>query len=599
MSAWNLEELNNILSSQSYINGFQPGESDIRQLHNLSSNIPQKFVHIVRWKKHIEILEKRDFHFPSVSKDNKITMTELSFEEKKHLIVRNLQEVLGEDKLNELLKTRDIKLYWGSATTGKPHVAYFVPMSKIGDFLKAGCEVTILLADLHGYLDNMKAPWDLLNLRSKYYEYVIKEMLKSIKVPLEKLKFVQGTDFQLSKEYTLDMYKLSSVVTEHDAKKAGAEVVKQVEHPLLSGLLYPGLQALDEEYLKVDAQFGGVDQRKIFTYAEKCLPALGYKKRIHFMNPMVPGLTGDKMSSSVEDSKIDLLDEPAAVKRKLKKAFCEPGNITNNGILSFVKFVVFPIFSEFEVVRKEEFGGNKKYTVYEDLEKDFANEVVHPGDLKNGVVVVINRLLAPIIKKFQEPELQKLTKQAYGTKIAGGKGAKKQTDNDVDIGGRVDLRVGKIIKAEKHPDADSLYVETIDFGEESGPRTVVSGLAGFVPLEILQERLVVCVCNLKPQKMRGIESQAMLLCATNKTETSKEVEVLNPPPGSVQGDKVFIEGLSHATPDERLNPKKKVWEKVQVDLLVTNDGIATWKDKSLQTSNGNVTAPTFRNAAIS
>ena len=75
-------------------------------------------------------------------------------------------------------------------------------------------------------------------------------------------------------------------MTEHDAKKAGAEVVKQVANPLLSGLLYPGLQALDEEYLKVDAQFGGIDQRKIFTFAEKYLPALGYEKRIHLMNPM-------------------------------------------------------------------------------------------------------------------------------------------------------------------------------------------------------------------------------------------------------------------------------------------------------------------------
>ena len=63
----------------------------------------------------------------------------------------------------------------------------------------------------------------------------------------------------------------------------------QVSHPLLSGLLYPGLQALDEEYLGVDAQFGGVDQRKIFTYAEKYLPSLGYAKRAHLMNPMVPG----------------------------------------------------------------------------------------------------------------------------------------------------------------------------------------------------------------------------------------------------------------------------------------------------------------------
>jgi len=48
----------------------------------------------------------------------------------------------------------------------------------------------------------------------------------------------------LFREYTLDVYRLSSLVTEHDAKKAGAEVVKQVDHPLLSGMLYPGLQVI-------------------------------------------------------------------------------------------------------------------------------------------------------------------------------------------------------------------------------------------------------------------------------------------------------------------------------------------------------------------
>lgn len=72
--------------------------------------------------------------------------------------------------MKEVLKERDLKIYWGTATTGKPHVAYFVPMSKIADFLKAGCEVTILFADLHAYLDNMKAPWELLELRTRYYE---------------------------------------------------------------------------------------------------------------------------------------------------------------------------------------------------------------------------------------------------------------------------------------------------------------------------------------------------------------------------------------------------------------------------------------------
>ena len=80
---------------------------------------------------------------------------------------------------------------------------------------------------------------------------------------------MKGTDYQLSKEYILDVYRLSSIVTENDARKAGAEVVKQGSHPLLSGLLYSELQALDGHYLGDDAQFGGVDQRKIFTYMRR------------------------------------------------------------------------------------------------------------------------------------------------------------------------------------------------------------------------------------------------------------------------------------------------------------------------------------------
>jgi len=66
----------------------------------------------------------------------------LSWEDKYALISRNLQEVLGEDKMIAVLKERDLKIYWGTATTGKPHVAYFVPMVKIADFLRASCEVS-------------------------------------------------------------------------------------------------------------------------------------------------------------------------------------------------------------------------------------------------------------------------------------------------------------------------------------------------------------------------------------------------------------------------------------------------------------------------
>lgn len=526
---------------------------------------------------------------------------QLSPDDKFHLITRNLQEVLGEEKLKQVLQERELKVYWGTATTGKPHVAYFVPMSKIADFLKAGCEVTILFADLHAYLDNMKAPWELLELRVQYYEQVIKAMLESIGVPLDKLKFVKGTDYQLSRQYTLDVYRLSSMVTEHDAKKAGAEVVKQVEHPLLSGLLYPGLQALDEEYLKVDAQFGGVDQRKIFTLAEKYLPSLGYAKRAHLMNPMVPGLTGTKMSSSEEESKIDLLDRKEDVKKKLKKAFCEPGNIQNNGVLSFVKHVLFPLHGEFTIKRDPKFGGDQVFTVFEEVEKEFAEERIHPGDLKASVEVALNKLLDPIRKKFESPELRKLTNTAYpdpSKTKAAVKGAPKAGGEDEELApSRLDIRVGKVISVEKHPDADSLYLEKIDVGEAE-PRTVVSGLVAYVSQEALQDRLVLLLCNLKPQKMRGVESQAMLLCASIEGEP-RRVEPLDPPEGSSPGERVFVEGFEQGKPDDKLNPKKKVWERLQVDLKVSGECVAQWKDKHLMTKLGQVTCKTLSGGNIS
>lgn len=66
----------------------------------------------------------------------------MSLDEKVNLITRNLQEVLGEESLKAIVKERDLKIYWGTATTGKPHIAYFVPMTKVADFLKAGCEVS-------------------------------------------------------------------------------------------------------------------------------------------------------------------------------------------------------------------------------------------------------------------------------------------------------------------------------------------------------------------------------------------------------------------------------------------------------------------------
>jgi len=597
--------LDNLLLDQSFITGFSPSSLDAEVFSKLSSPPGPQLQNLSRWYNNIKSFSSKERSKfaktdTQLSEVFKMVVAEnintLSVPEKKSIIFRNLQEVLGEDRIDEILKTRDLKIYWGTATTGKPHIAYFVPMSKVADFLSAGCEVTILFADLHAYLDNMKAPWELLKLRTEYYEHVIKAMLTSIGVSTDKLRFVRGTDYQLSKEYTLDVYRLSSIVTEHDARKAGAEVVKQVQHPLLSGLLYPGLQALDEQYLGVDAQFGGVDQRKIFTYAEKYLPSLGYAKRAHLMNPMVPGLTGAKMSSSEADSKIDLLDSPGDIKKKLKKAFCEPGNITDNGVLSFCKFVIFPVAlkgEKFTIERDEKNGGNASFEAYENLEQAFAKEEIHPGDLKAAVEKYLNRLLDPVRKTFESKELKKLAHDAYPPPAKVKPGQKNEPEEIAPY--RLDIRIGKIVEVSRHPDAEKLYVEKIDLGEPS-PRTIVSGLVDFVPEDKMLNRLVVVLCNLKPAKMRGIESCGMVLCSSRAEP--KEVEPLNVPEGSAPGDRVVVDGEKEGMPDEVLNPKKKVWEKLSEDLKVSSEGFAQWQGNNLVTPKGKITCCNVKGAPI-
>lgn len=153
-----------------------------------------------------------------------------------------------------------------------------MPAIKIAQFLAAGCDVTILLADIHGFLDNLKAPIELVMHRAEFYRHIITAMLQAVGVSTEKLRVVLGSSYQKSPEYVMDVYKMASVISEHDAKKAGAEVVKQTDNAPLSGLLYPILQVLDEQYLDCDAQFGGMDQRKLFAAAKEWLPKLGYRE---------------------------------------------------------------------------------------------------------------------------------------------------------------------------------------------------------------------------------------------------------------------------------------------------------------------------------
>ncbi|KAF8606965.1 nucleic acid-binding protein [Ceratobasidium sp. AG-I] len=228
---------------------------------------------------------------------------------------------------------------------------------------------------------------------------------------------------------------------------------------------------------------------------------------------------------------------------------------------------------------------------------------------------------APGAASFAEVAAPASGKEGKKEKGAKGEGKKEKGGGDAKKGGApaaaadsgdpvpsmIDLRVGKIIEVAKHPDADGLYVEKIDIGEPEGPRTVVSGLVNYIPIEQMRDRMLIAVCNLKPANMRGVKSFAMVLCATHKDGKDHGIEIVNPPEGSKPGDRVFFEGerFAGAQPLSQLNPKKKIFETVQPGFTTLESRECAWVDPATGTTHrivserGACSAPSFVGASLS
>ncbi|KAF7346315.1 hypothetical protein MSAN_01859100 [Mycena sanguinolenta] len=225
-------------------------------------------------------------------------------------------------------------------------------------------------------------------------------------------------------------------------------------------------------------------------------------------------------------------------------------------------------------------------------------------------------------QKKEKKEKEKKKDAAAAGEETGGKKkgaapakAAAAADDGEPVPSMIDLRVGHIVDVMKHPDADGLYVEQIDLGEETGPRTVVSGLVNYIPIEQMRDKYLVAVyldqtnkqCNLKPASMRGVKSFAMVLCATSKDGKDAGIELIQPPANSRPGDRVFFEGdaFADATPLAQLNPKKKIFETIQPGFITLDSREAAWVNPAtksvhrIRTKDGVCVAPTLVGASLS
>jgi tyrosyl-tRNA synthetase len=290
------------------------------------------------------------------------------------------------------------------------HIGHFTTMRKLADFIDADLDVTVLIADLHAHLDDAKSPFELLDARSEYYEIAIEAMIEAAGGDPEMISFVRGTEYQLEEPYTMDLYRMLAETTLSRAQRAGSEVVRQSENPKLGGLVYTLMQALDVAALDADIAYGGIDQRGIYMLAREQLPEQGYPKPACVFAPLLSGLSGGKMSASEAESKINLTDDDDAVASKIEGAYCPAGEIEGNGVLEYLRFLVFPVLEErgrsFTVERPEEYGGDLEYDSYPPLEDDFVSGELHPADLKPAAAAAISAVIDPVRDGLlEEPEL--------------------------------------------------------------------------------------------------------------------------------------------------------------------------------------------------
>jgi len=311
------------------------------------------------------------------------------------LIKRNTEEIVTQEELEALIESKEAPTaYVGYEPSGKIHMGHVLTVNKLIDLQNAGFNVTVLLADVHAYL-NEKGTMEEVRKIADFN----KECFIALGLDEKKTNYVYGSDYQLEPDYMLNVLKLARATTLNRAKRSMDEVSRNADNPMVSQMVYPLMQAVDIALLGVDVAVGGIDQRKIHMLAREGLSGLGYKAPICIHTPILLGLDGKKMSSS-SNNFISMDDTEKALKKKVNKAFCPEGDIVDNPVLALFRYHIIPRYEEITIQRPEKYGGALHYESYEEMEAAFASKELHPMDLKAGAVDYMNRILEPVREKM-------------------------------------------------------------------------------------------------------------------------------------------------------------------------------------------------------
>jgi len=350
----------------------------------------------------------------------------LTIDERMTLIGEVGEEIITEEELKKLLvEKKELIAYDGFEPSGKIHIAQSILRAiNVNKMIKAGCKFKMFVADWHAWANN-KLGGDLKNIQTTGKYFI--EVWKACGMDLSNVEFIWASDLIKDEKYWSMVMKVAINNTVKRVLRCTQIMGRSEDESLqASQILYPCMQAADIFYLKADICQLGMDQRKVNMLAREVGPKLGYWKPTIVSHHMLMGLSEPpkeatnavdraiamKMSKSKPNTAIFVNDSEKDVVKKMNKAYCPQGQVEENPVLEYCKYIVFELNDKMLIDRPEKFGGNLEFNSYEELEKAFLNKELHPADLKSGTAKYINLALEPIRKHFEENKEAKKLKEA-------------------------------------------------------------------------------------------------------------------------------------------------------------------------------------------
>jgi len=348
----------------------------------------------------------------------------MNIQDKLNLINQVGEEIIGAEELKVLIESGEqLTAYDGFEPSGQIHIAQgLLRAINVNKMIKAGVKFRMWVADWHAMANN-KMGGDLEKIKTVGKYFI--EVWRASGMDLNNVEFMWASDMAKNPEY----WKLVVQVGKSNALKRfirTAEMMGREESlEKLTGahIIYSCMQVADIFMLGAKITQLGMDQRKVNMLAREVGPLLGYWKPVVVSHHMLRGLGKPvstetdalqrtielKMSKSKPDTAVFMTDTLEDIQRKINKAYCLEGDIKENPVLEYCKYIIFESFerlniSEFIIERPEKWGGNVILNSFQDLETKFANKEIHPQDLKGAVIKYLDQLLQPVRDHFEKNE---------------------------------------------------------------------------------------------------------------------------------------------------------------------------------------------------